>query len=160
MSPMTVRWKPLMVLSGLFLVFAVAGLLAIAFALVPRNSAELLRLAQDERAAKQYERAVIQYRRALQQSPRDARIHQEMADLYAEWAGQAPPEKRAELRAQRLRALVEAAKFDKKGVAPRRLLLAEALRCDDASDASHWARELVALEPTDADANFVLAEDA
>ena len=69
---MTVRWKPLLVLSGLFLVIAVAGLVAIVFALVPRDSAEILRLARAERAAKQFEQAEIQYQRALQQDPHDA----------------------------------------------------------------------------------------
>ena len=35
---MSVRWKPMMVLSALFLVFAAAGLGAIVYVMVPRAS--------------------------------------------------------------------------------------------------------------------------
>src|SRR5207248_1157777 len=52
MSPMTVRWKPLLVLSGLFLIIAVIGVVAIVFTLVPRGSADILPQARAERAAR------------------------------------------------------------------------------------------------------------
>ena len=39
--PMTVRWKPLLILSGLFVVVALVGVIAITMTLVPRSSAGL-----------------------------------------------------------------------------------------------------------------------
>src|SRR5436853_35331 len=40
MSPMTVRWKPLMILSGLFVIIALVGVIAMAYTLVPRRAAD------------------------------------------------------------------------------------------------------------------------
>jgi len=164
MSPMTVRWKPLLVLSGLFLVTAVMGLMAIVYAMMPRGSADLLGLARADRRAHKYDNAVVQYRRALQKDGKDAGIHLEMADLYAEWSDRLPAgaqaEKRAELRVLQLRALAEAAKFDKRRAAPRRRLLADALGHDEAAEAAHWAGELLGLEPGDLDAHYVMADRA
>ena len=161
---MTVRWKPLLVLSGLFLVTAVMGLMAIVYAMMPRGSADLLGLARADRQAHKYDNAVVQYRRALQKDGKDAAIHMEMAAMYAEWADGLPPgapaEKRAELRVLQLRALAEAAKFDKRRAEPRRRLLADALAHDEAAEAAHWAGELLAIEPADRDAHYVMADRA
>src|SRR5262249_40539797 len=85
-SPMTVRWKPLLILSALFLVIAVVSVIAFAYALVPRSSADILPMARAARASKQFANAQIHYRRALQKEPRNAAIHEELAGLCAEWA--------------------------------------------------------------------------
>src|SRR4051794_37406561 len=98
---MTVRWKPLLVLSGVFAVIAVIGVIAMAFTLVPRGSAEILPTARAERAAGQFEKAEIHYKQARQTDGKNPAVHEEMAGLYADWAGHAPPEKQATLRALR-----------------------------------------------------------
>ena len=79
---MTVRWKPLLVLSGLFLIIAVIGVVTIMFTLVPGGSRDILPQARAERAAKQYDRALIHYKRALQKDGRNAAIHEEIAAMY------------------------------------------------------------------------------
>ena len=56
---MTVRWKPLIVMSGLFLVIAALGL--IAFAILPSDSRDLVAQARAEWKAKKYDRAYIQF---------------------------------------------------------------------------------------------------
>jgi tetratricopeptide (TPR) repeat protein len=158
---MTVRWKPLMVLSGLFVVIAVLGLAAIVLAMLPAGRAEdLLPAARAERAAKQYARAEIQYRKALQRDGKDPKVHLEMAEMYAEWAAVAPPDRLARLQANRLHALDEAAKYGKQLAEPRRLLLIDALRRNEAAEGLQRAKELSALEPNDPDARYVLAEEA
>ena len=58
---MTVRWKPLLVLSGLFVVIAVVGVVAIASKLLPRGAADILPSARAERAARQFERANVHH---------------------------------------------------------------------------------------------------
>ena len=95
---MTVRWKPLLILSGLFVVIAIVGVIAMAYTLVPRGSADILPLARAERAAKRYDNALLQYQRALQKDGKNAAIHEEIASMYGEWAVHAPAEKKAELR--------------------------------------------------------------
>src|SRR4051794_1490435 len=85
MSPMTVRWKPLLVLSGLFLIIAVIGVVAIVFTLVPRGSSNILPQARAARAAKQYDQALIHFKRALQEDGKNAAIHDELAGMCAEW---------------------------------------------------------------------------
>ena len=158
---MTVRWKPLLVLSGLFLVTAVLGLLAIVYAMVPRGSADLLGQARAERLTKGYDRAVVRYRQALQKEGKDPAIHLEMAEMYAEWAaGEVSAEKRAELHALQLRSLAEAARYGKTLAEPRRRLMLDALRQDEGAEAQHWAEELLAIAPKDLDALYVMADKA
>ncbi|HWE39747.1 MAG TPA: tetratricopeptide repeat protein [Isosphaeraceae bacterium] len=158
---MTVRWKPLMVLSGLFVVIAVVGLAAIVLAMLPAGRAEdLLPAARAERAAKQYARAEIQYRKALQRDGKDPKVHLELAEMYAEWAEVAPADRLGRLQANRLHALDEAAKYGKQLAEPRRLLLIDALRRNEAAEGLQRAKELSALEPNDPDARYVLAEEA
>jgi tetratricopeptide (TPR) repeat protein len=159
MSPMTVRWKPLLVLSGLFVVIALVGFIAIAATLIPRRSNDILPAARAERKAGQFDKALIRYKQALQVDGRNAAIHEEMAAMFAEWAAKAPAERRPEILRDRLASLAEAAKYGKTLREPRRLLLAEALRRDDATESLHWAREVLALEPANTDAHFVAASD-
>ena len=96
---MTVRWKPLLVLSGLFVVVAVIGLVAMAFTLVPRGSRDILPAARAERVAKQYEKAWIHYKQALQVDGKNGAIHEEFAAMLGEWLERPPAEKQPELRA-------------------------------------------------------------
>src|SRR3954454_23266466 len=97
MSPMTVRWKPLMILSGLFVIIALVGVIAMAYTLVPRGAAEILKVARATRAAKRYDNALIYYKQAVQADGKNAAIHEEMASLFAEWAEQAQAGKKVEL---------------------------------------------------------------
>lgn len=155
---MTVRWKPLLVLSGLFVVIAVVGVVAIASKLLPRGAADILPAARAERAAHQYERAKIHYQRALQLDGRNAAIHEELAAMYGDWADRAPAEKQAEIRAWRLASLAEAVKYGKSLKEPRRQLLNAAMTQDELPESAHWAGEILSLEPANPDAHFVLAD--
>ena len=157
---MIVRWKPLLILSGLFVVIAVVGLAAMAYTLVPRSSADILPVARAERSAKRFDNALVHYRRALQQDGKNAGIHEEMAAMFAEWAAKAPAEKKTELRAQRLTALADAAKYGKTLKGPRRLLLEDAMQHDEAAPSAYWAKEVLRLEPQNADAHYVMAAEA
>ena len=157
---MIVRWKPLLILSGLFVVIAVVGLAAMAYTLVPRSSADILPVARAERSARRFDNALVHYRRALQQDGKNAGIHEEMAAMFADWAAKAPPEKRTDLRAQRLTALADAAKYGKTLKGPRRLLLEDAMQHDEAGPSVYWAKEVLRLEPQSADAHYVMADEA
>ncbi len=159
MSPMTVRWKPLLILSGVFLIIAVVGVVAITWTLVPRNSADILPMARAARNAGQYEKAKIHYLRALQKDSKNATIHEEMAGMFAEWSERAPSDKKAEIQGWQISSLINAAKFDRKAKEPRRQLLADAMRRDVAPDAIYWAKELLGLEPNNTDAHYVLAAE-
>jgi cellulose synthase operon protein C len=156
---MTVRWKPLLVLSGVFAAIAVLGFCAIAYTLMPRRSADILPKARAERAARQYDKAQIHYRRALQMDGKNPAIHEEMATMFGEWADRAPVEKQAEIRGWRLASLAEAAKYGKNLKEPRRQLLAAAMAQDEVPESLHWAKELLALEAGNADAHFVIASE-
>ena len=157
---MTVRWKPLMVLSGLFVVIGVLGVLAIGRALMSNRATDLLPLARSERAAKQYARAEIQYRKAIQSDPKDPKLYLELAGLYDEWIDSNPTDRVAKFRQARLHALGEAAKFGKQLAEPRRLLLLDALRRNEDADSLQKSRDLLAIEPNNLDAHYVLAEHA
>jgi tetratricopeptide (TPR) repeat protein len=153
---MTVRWKPLLLLSGLFVVIAAAGLVILTMA--PVRSSDLVGLARVERAAKRFGEAKIQYQRALQADGKSSAIHEEVAEMYGEWEKQtAEPERAAIIHAERLTSLAQSARFDKKRVQPRRLLLTDALQQEEMGEATRWAKEVVALDPKDALARYVLA---
>jgi tetratricopeptide (TPR) repeat protein len=156
---MTVRWKPLLILSGLFLVIAVVGVIAFVYTLVPRGSADILPLARASRAAGKFENADIQFQQALKVDGKNAAIHEEYAGLFAEWAERAPAEKKGQLRLAYVRELEQAARYNQKLKGPRRLLLKEAMRRDEAPAAVHWAKDLVGLDPKDAEAHYVLASE-
>jgi cellulose synthase operon protein C len=156
---MTVRWKPLILLSVLFLIVGVMGVIAITAALLPGRSSDLRALARAEWKAKRFEKAQIQFKRALQVDPKNAELHEELARMYSEW-GEVFPAERPKLRAVRIHELSEATRHDKRAVTPRKQLLVEALDADDLEQAAHWARELLGIKPKDADANFALVQDA
>ena len=63
---MTVRWKPLVILSGLFLAVALIGVVAITLTLVPRSSQSFLRRARMALSAGRFEEAEIDFKQALQ----------------------------------------------------------------------------------------------
>jgi predicted Zn-dependent protease len=151
---MSVRWKPLIILSGLFLIIAVFGLLAITMDLAP-GGAEILPKARAEWKAGRYASAQIHFLRALQKDPRNAKIHEELARLYADWA-EADPAKRDGLRAERLSSLADAAKFGK-SAEPRRQLLQVALSQDDPSQCGLWAKKLLEVDRRAPDAHYALA---
>ncbi len=79
---MTVRWKPLLILSGLFVVVALVGVVAITSTLSPRSSQSVLKQARDARDAGRLADAEIYFQQALQLEPKSAPIHEEFAELY------------------------------------------------------------------------------
>src|SRR5262249_51066013 len=83
----------------------------------------------------------------------------EVATFYGDWAGAVPAE-RSRARLFRLKYLADAARYGKTLKEPRRELLAEALRQDDAPEAERQARQLVALDPKHPDAHYALADAA
>jgi len=156
---MTVRWKPLLILSGLFVVVALVGLMTIATVMGSRSSADFIARARKERQGKQYEKAQLDYQIALKQDGRNAALHEEMAGLYGDWMAQAPAEKKAELRPLYLASLTNATKYGTRRAEPRRRLLAEAIKGDDAVEQGRWAKDLVTLDPANGDAHYVLAAE-
>ncbi len=154
---MTVRWKPLLVLSGVFATIAIVGVVAIALTLMPRGASDILPKARAEQAAKHYEKAEIYYKQAKQLDGKNPAIHLEMAKLYAEWGAHAPAEKQAALRALRLASLADAAKHGETLKEPRRELLAAAMAQDELPESLSWAKKVLALEPENVDAHYVMA---
>ncbi len=154
---MTVRWKPLLILSGLFVAVALVGVIAISFTLAPRSSQSVLKQARAARDAGRHADAEIYFKQALQLEPKSAPIHEEFAGLYEQMAQAAPAEKKEGLRAERVSHLVKAVGIDKSLKSPRLSLLELAMADDVPQDAVYWAREVVKLDPQNADANFVLA---
>jgi tetratricopeptide (TPR) repeat protein len=157
---MNVRWKPLIVLSGLFVAVALCGLLAFVFVSGQADAAEILAQARSAKSDGKFEEAEIYYLQASQVDPRSAEIHQELSGFYGDWLAKAEPSKRPHLEGLRLRHLLEATKYDKTALEPRRVLLVESLSGDNPAEQAHWAREVIALDPNDADSLFVLASEA
>ena len=110
---MTVRWKPLLILSGLFVAVALIGVVAISFTLGPRSSQSVLKQARAARDAGRLANAEIHFKQALQLETKNAAIHEEFADLYEKMLETAPAEGKEKLRAERLVHLVKAADLDK-----------------------------------------------
>lgn len=156
---MSVRWKPMILLSALFVVIAAMGLLAITSTLVQSSAEEILVQARAEFQEGKFDRSKIQYERALQREPRNAAIHAELAGMLAQWS-EKNPELRAKLRPLWINQLVEAAKYGKALPGPRRALLADAIEREESGEGLYWARELKPLEPKNADACYVLAAEA
>src|SRR3954451_586095 len=150
---MTVRWKPLFILSGLFFVVAVLGVISMAWTLVPKSAQGVLKQARAATAAGRFEDAEIYFRQALQFEPKSGPIHEEFAEAYRDWARSAPADRREALRAERLDHLVKAVKFDRAAKGPRRELLAEAMVQDSATDAPYWAKEMLKVDPENTDAH-------
>jgi tetratricopeptide (TPR) repeat protein len=157
---MTVRWKPLVFLSGLFLVVALVGVVAITLTLKPHSSQDILRRARLARDAGRFENAEIYFKQALQNQAKNAAIHEEFAGLYRDWARRAPAEKQAVLRAEHADHLISAVKFDKAAKGPRRELLQDAMSGDRVDEAVTWAKEVLNVDADDPDAHYVLALQA
>ena len=157
---MTVRWKPLLILSGLFLAVALVGVIAITMTLVPRLSQGILTRARAARKAERFEYAENYYKQVLQLDDRNAAVHEELADLYRDWSRSAPPAKKAALRMERLEHMSSAVRLDKAAKRPRHELLSDAMNEDLTADSLRWANEVLKLEPEDPDAHFALAVDA
>ena len=154
---MTVRWKPLLILSGLFFLVAVVGVIAMAWTLVPRSATGVLKQARAAATAGRFEDAEIYYKQALQFESKNAATHEEFANLYRDWCKSAPVERRDALEAERTDHLVKAVKFDKSARGPRVQLLEEAIVHDNPADSLYWARELLRVDPENPDAHYVLA---
>lgn len=156
---MSVRWKPMILLTAVFVVLAAAGLFAFTKVLFPARAEDLLPLARAEVKAHKYDRAEIQYKRALQRDPKNAAIHLELAKMIAEWS-ETQPAQRAKLRSNLLGSLQEAAKHGPQLAEPRRILLADALAGGEWGDCVYWATQLAPLDTNDLDAHYVLAAEA
>ncbi len=157
---MTVRWKPLMILSGLFLVVALIGVVAITVAMMPKSAQGIVKLARAARDAGQFANAEIYYKKALQIEPRNPAIHEEFAVLYAAWEPKSEPEKRADRHAEWYSHMRQAAKYDQAARGPRRELLLDAMHQDLANDSKYWANELLSRAPEDLDAHYALGSEA
>ena len=156
---MTVRWKPLLILSGLFVVVALAGLMTIATVMGSRGSSDFIARARAERKAKEYEKAKLDFQIALKTENRNAALYEEFADFCEDWMREASPEKKADIRTLYLGALNSAATHGTKRAEPRRKLLAESIRRDDVVEQVRWAKSLASIDPTDSDAAYVLAAE-
>ena len=156
---MTVRWKPLLILSGLFVAVAVVGVIAISSTLAPPTTQSVLKQARAARDAGRLADAEIYFKQALQAESRNAAIHEEFAELYEEMAKSAPEARRDEIRASRTDHLIQAVKYDKTLKGPRVRLLRQAMADDVAPDAVYWAKEVAGIQPDDLDAAYVLAFD-
>ena len=154
---MTVRWKPLLVLSGVFSVVAVVGVIAMAWSLVPRSAQGVLKQARTAAAAGRFDDAVIYFKQALQYDGRSAAIHEEFANLYRDWCGTAPADRQEALKAERVDHLVKAVKFDKSARGPRVQLLEAAMNQDNDSESVYWAKEVLKVDAENSDAHFILA---
>jgi cellulose synthase operon protein C len=158
--PMTVRWKPLLILSGVFVVVLLVGVVVIMLALVPRSSQGILKMARGAREAGRFENSEIYYKQALQLEAKNAAIHEEFANLYRDWMNHAAAEKQTALRTDWLDHLLSAAKFDKTAKGPRRQLLKDAMIQDQAGDAVRLAKDLLIVDADNLDAHYVLAAEA
>ena len=157
---MTVRWKPLMILSGLFLVVALVGVIAITAAMMPRSSQGILKVARAARDAGRFPDAEIYYKQALQVEPRNATIHEEFAGMYRDWMRQADAEKRAGPPRRAAPAPDPGRQVRQGGPGARgATLLRDAMDQDLAFDSVYWAKELLNVAPDDLDAHYVLAAE-
>ncbi|MGO9814037.1 MAG: tetratricopeptide repeat protein, partial [Isosphaeraceae bacterium] len=154
---MTVRWKPLLILSGVFSLVAVVGVIAMAWSLVPRSAQGVLKQARTAAAASRFDDAVIYFKQALQYDARSASIHEEFANLYRDWCRTAPADRQETLKAERVDHLVKAVKFDKSARGPRVQLLEAAMNQDNDSESVYWAREVLKVDAENSDAHFILA---
>ncbi|WP_152050594.1 tetratricopeptide repeat protein [Tautonia marina] len=157
---MSVRWKPLIVLSGLFVTVALGGLVAFVLVSGQSNVEDVLTQARSAREAGKFEEAEIYYLQANQIESRNSEVHAEIADFYGDWIAQADASKRFHYQGLRLRHLLEATKFDKAALEPRQALLTESLKGDNTPEQIHWARQVIPLAPNDPDALYVLAIEA
>ena len=113
---MTVRWKPLLIMSGLFLAVALVGVVAITVTLVPRSAPGILKRARAARQTQRFADAEIYYKQVLQLEAKNAAVHEELAGMYLDWSRSAPAAKKPLLRGERLDHLMSAVKFNKTGI--------------------------------------------
>ena len=157
---MTVRWKPLLILSGLFLVVALVGVVAIT---LDAGAALLAGHPQDgarAREAGRFENSEIYYKQALQLEAKNAAIHEEFAGLYRDWMNHAPPRSRRRSVTIGWNTSSSATKSDKAAKGPRQQLLKDAMSQDLAGDAVYWAKDLLNVDADNLDAHYVLAAEA
>ena len=161
---MTVRWKPLVFLSGVFLIVGVIGVSAIILTLVPRSPQGLLRWARSSREAGRFADAEMIYKQVLQHEPKakDAAIHEEFAGLYRDWATQAPAEKRPALRHERIDHLASAppSNMTRRSRGREWNLLRDSMQEDDVPSSNSWAKEVLNVDPRNVDAHYTLALEA
>ena len=97
---MSVRWKPLIILSGLFVVVAMGGLLAFVLVAGQDDAGQIL-----AQAAGRSEGRLGSRRRRFTTSrparppPPDADVHEEVAGFYGDWLARADASKRPNLEA-------------------------------------------------------------
>ena len=125
--------------------------------LVPRSAEGVLKQARAAAAAGRFDDAVIYFKQALQFDAKSAAIHEEFANLYRDWAKAAPADRQETLRNERLDHLLKAVKFDKNAKGPKIQLLEAAMAQDNAAESVYWAREVLKVDPDNADAHYVLA---
>src|SRR5271166_1971972 len=154
---MTVRWRPLLVLVGVFSVVAVVGVIAMAWSLIPRSAQGALKQARSAAAAGRFDDAVIYFKQALQYDPKSASIHEEFANLYRAWSRKAPADRQEALTAEWVSHLVKSVNYDKSARGPRLQLLEAAMNQDNDSDSVYWAREVLKVDAENSDAHFILA---
>ena len=157
---MTVRWKPLVFLSGVFLIVGLIGVVAIILTLVPRSSQDILRRARTAREAGRFEDAEIYFKQALQIDAKDAAIHEEFAGLVSRLGEARTRREEAALRNERIEHLRSAVKFDKAIKGPRVELLQDAMHEDDVPSSNYWAKEVLNVDPQNLDAHYTLALEA
>ena len=156
---MSVRWKPLIILSGLFLVLGAVGFLALMAVILPKRAEDVLPIAREDVRSGRFEQAKIRYAQALQRDAKNPKIHLEIAEFLRTWSNQDSALKER-LRPERLKALADAAKYGKQMAEPRRELLSDALQHEEWADSLHWAHDLLPLDSANADSQFVLAAEA
>ena len=135
---MTVRWKPLLILTGLFFVVAVIGVIAMVSTMGPRSAQGVLNQARASVAEGRFDNAEL-LQTALKIDPKNPMIDLEFADMYHDWSKSAPAEKGETIQNERTAQLIAAAKFDKSGRGPRTQLLEISMGQDSTADAVYWA---------------------
>ena len=158
---MTVRWKPLMILSGLFLVVALVGVIAITVAMMPT----ILAGHPQGRPGGPRGRPVPGCRDLLQagapgRAPQRA-IHEDFAGTVSRLG---PAGRRREAGGPAHR--VAPATWPRPSSSTRRPrgrgsdLLRDAMDQDLATDSVYWAKEMLNVAPDDLDAHYVLAAES
>ena len=157
---MTVRWKPLLLLSGLFAVIALVGVIAMAFTLIPQGRGR-----HPARGPRGSRRAVregeIYYKQARQMDGKNPAVHEETRGPVrgvgqtrpGRTAGGAP-RPRVSPRWPTPRRTARRSKGPRPPAPERR---------DGAgrgAESLYWAKQVLTLEPKNADAHFVLAAAA
>ena len=156
---MTVRWKPLMFLSGVFLIVGLIGVAAIIRTLVSQSSQGILRVRCAARESGDSKTRKLISSRRFRSRPRTRRFTR-IRGPDRDWAQMPPAEKRPSLRNERIDAPRSAVKFDKTIKPPRLALLDDSIHEDDVPDSIYWAKEVLNVDPNNVDAHYALAVEA